>query len=764
MEERSIRFRSDIDVRPVRHDGVFLLRGARTTVLHGPMIWALTPLLDGRYTREQVVRHLAPAFTADHVHSQLDRLAAAGIVVEPPAADGLNSPADAAYWEHAGVDADRAGERLRAVTVRLRALGGADAAPLATALTDTGLRLAAPATEDGVSDAVGDVVEAVVTDDLRDPELLAVSDTARTAHRPLWVVKLSGALGVVSPVLCAERAPCWHCASKRLSGRHLEREYLEARTDEHVPSDVPLGGPMVTGLVARLAALRIARWAARADEADEDALTFDAVTLTTRRHRMARRPQCPSCGDAEDGRERPPSPLVLADGPGPPAGTGGRALSPEALLSAYGHLVSPVTGIATELTPLATGSSTHHVYTAVHNFSLHAPTTRKRYTALRSASAGKGRTAHQAQAGALGEAIERYSGLWQGDEYRVRATLRELDGEAVHPDRLQLFSERQYRHREEWNAGGVPFRRVPVRFDDTEEHDWTPVWSLTARRHVHVPTALLYYRYPHRPGRTFCYTDSNGSAAGGTLTEAVREGLLELIERDSVALWWYNRVARPAAAVHGVAAAALAAWQEDHARTGREAWVLDITSDLGVPAAVAVSRKAVTHDGGERIVLGFGAALDMATAVHKAMREADQLRPGADAFRPGADGGPRSGVDHQPLHDWWLTAGLDNQPYLRPSASARPSPAPHPFVSEAQGTLADVEALCRAVSDGGMQVLVADLTRPDIGLPVAKVLVPGLRHFWPRYALGRLFDVPVRLGWTDAPTAEDELNPITLFL
>jgi ribosomal protein S12 methylthiotransferase accessory factor len=49
-------------------------------------------------------------------------------------------------------------------------------------------------------------------------------------------------------------------------------------------------------------------------------------------------------------------------------------------------------------------------------------------------------------------------------------------------------------------------------------------------------------------------------------------------------------------------------------------------------------------------------------------------------------------------------------------------------------------------------------------VPVCKVIVPGLRHFWARFAPGRLYDVPVRLGWLDAPTPEDGLNPTPMFL
>jgi len=44
------------------------------------------------------------------------------------------------------------------------------------------------------------------------------------------------------------------------------------------------------------------------------------------------------------------------------------------------------------------------------------------------------------------------------------------------------------------------------------------------------------------------------------------------------------------------------------------------------------------------------------------------------------------------------------------------------------------------------------------------VVVPGLRHFWPRYGPGRLYDVPVRLGWLPAPLDESELNPVLTVL
>jgi len=64
----------------------------------------------------------------------------------------------------------------------------------------------------------------------------------------------------------------------------------------------------------------------------------------------------------------------------------------------------------------------------------------------------------------------------------------------------------------------------------------------------------------------------------------------------------------------------------------------------------------------------------------------------------------------------------------------------------------------------GMEMLVLDLTRPDVGLPVVKVVVPGLRPLWARLAPGRLYDVPVQQGYLPQPLPEAQLNPIPMFL
>ena len=68
------------------------------------------------------------------------------------------------------------------------------------------------------------------------------------------------------------------------------------------------------------------------------------------------------------------------------------------------------------------------------------------------------------------------------------------------------------------------------------------------------------------------------------------------------------------------------------------------------------------------------------------------------------------------------------------------------------------------VEERGMEMLVLDQSRLDIGLKVVKVIVPGMRHFWKRLAPGRLYEVPVKLGCLERSLSENSLNPFPMWM
>lgn len=223
-------------------------------------------------------------------------------------------------------------------------------------------------------------------------------------------------------------------------------------------------------------------------------------------------------------------------------------------------------------------------------------------------------------------------------------------------------------------------------------------------------------------------------------------------------IWWYNRIRRPAVDLDAFGDAWTDRVRAAYRRMRRDLWILDVTSDLGVPVMVALSRR--TDKPCEDIMLGFGAHLDPRVAVRRALTELNQLLP------PLVDIGPDDGyrcTDPDAVR-WWRHATVANQPYLLPDPAAGARiPSDYPYVPTNDLDL-DLRDVRDRLERAGLELLVLDLTRPDLDLPVVKVVVPGLRHFWARYAPGRLYDVPVRTGARADPTPYPDLNPIPLFV
>ncbi len=111
---------------------------------------------------------------------------------------------------------------------------------------------------------------------------------------------------------------------------------------------------------------------------------------------------------------------------------------------------------------------------------------------------------------------------------------------------------------------------------------------------------------------------------------------------------------------------------------------------------------------------------------------------------------------------WLLEATLENQPYLAPD-STQPLKTMHDYPKRWSNDIReDVMTCVEIFKQAGMETLALDQTRPDIGLNVVKVVVPKMRHFWSRFGSGRLYDVPVQLGWLSSPPLEAEMNPMAM--
>jgi ribosomal protein S12 methylthiotransferase accessory factor len=426
--------------------------------------------------------------------------------------------------------------------------------------------------------------------------------------------------------------------------------------------------------------------------------------------------------------------------------------------------VSPLTGVVSRLERIEADLPLNTNYLATHNFSSRPETVDELKAGLSGGSFGKGSTAEQGEASALMEAIERYSGIFQGDEIRVTRRFTDFpSGDAILPNDVLLFSDAQVRHHQTPATGPDEAPATPAPFDRSAEIEWSPVWSLRDERFKYLPTSLLYFFY-RGPGAYQVHADSNGCAAGNTLEEAIVQGFLELVERDAYAIWWYNRLQRPELDLAQFDDSYIRDLQIQLAETGRRLWVLDVTSDLGIPSFVTITHW--TEKSQEFIEFGSGAHFDARIAVLRAMTELNQflsigLMGGRNQNLSSEESNQESSQEssHESSHDGPPPFRLHDHRYLTPSGTAVVRPD---FGSKfgRLDTREQVTACVNLAKREGLDFLVLDQTRPDIEVPVVRVIVPGLRHFYRRFAPGRLYDVPVKLGLRDRPLPENELNPL----
>ena len=713
----------------------------------------LAEIHDSGLTVETLLERLQGKMSAIEVYYTLKLLEKKGYLTE--AAPSL-PPEACAYWNAQGIDAPALLQVLQSKTVTFESLGSLPDDAFLEAFDSLGLRVGQPS-----------ALHIVISDNYQRAELRSINQEALAAHQPWLLVKPTGIEVWLGPLFVLGRTGCWECLRQRLEMNRPMNAFYQNRRHTDEPLHVPAAhNSLSLQIAANQTALEAVKWLyfEKHEGLEGRLVTLDAHSLERRSHRVVKRPQCPACGEPEIYREPQAVAFTQRSSFCATAFGGYRETSPEETVERYRHHVSPITGVVQTLHPyFSTKGAPVYNYSSGRNVAFQSKTLLDLNDHVRSGNGGKGRNFAQAKAGALCEAIERYSGTYQGGEASLCSSLTHLGRDGIHPNACMNYSQQQYRNRDALNRKCSKFYAlVPAPFDESLEMEWTPVYSLSEQRFKYLPSCFCYAQFPVRDEyQRFAYPDSNGGAAGNSLEEAVLQGFLELVERDSVALWWYNMLRKPELDLSSFNEPYFLQLLRYYHSLHRRIHVLDLTTDLGIPAFGAISSRA---DGGKQdILFGFGAHVDAKIAVERALIELNQLLPIADVPERDRMQGNYRTRDANFL-EWLNAATLENQSYLLPQENT-PKKTASDYPQLCEPSVYDSLMCCLEIAARhGLETLVLDMTRPDIGLPVAKVFVPGLRHFWQRLAPGRLYDTPVEMGWVKAPLTEDALNPIALFI
>ena len=310
---------------------------------------------------------------------------------------------------------------------------------------------------------------------------------------------------------------------------------------------------------------------------------------------------------------------------------------------------------------------------------------------------GKGATVEESRISAIMEGIERYSAEAHDRDIRV-ALYQELEGREPVINPVDLI---------------LPEGAVTDRF-----MSWYQGYDIVNNETLWVPAFAVFHPVPPRHRGVF-RTNTNGLASGNTIEEAIFHALSEVIERDAWSLVESTRNTGPA--VVGIDDPVIQDMQKKFADAQVEVTIRDITSDIGIPTIAAVADDVLLKDP-SLLTIGIGTHTSARIAVMRALTEVAQSRltqiHGAREDTTIADLRKKMGYERaKRINGYWY----------RDNGTVDYATIPS---SDTDDFKKDINNIIAALEKQGLdRVIVIDLTREEISIPVVRVIVPGLEVF-----------------------------------
>jgi len=319
---------------------------------------------------------------------------------------------------------------------------------------------------------------------------------------------------------------------------------------------------------------------------------------------------------------------------------------------------------------------------------------------------GKGRTLAAARASALMEALETHHAERIALPLKF-ATYRVLRRAHTVVDVAKLPRLRKSRFHAD--------RRIP----------WIEGWDLMAGEPTWVPYETVHANYtlPRPPGSGCFWATTNGLASGNHTLEATSHGICEVVERDAATLWCHlprERQDRTRLDLESVDDRPCREVLDRFSWAGVAVAVWEATTDTSFPTFICeVAERDLNPFRPIGAAWGIGCHPARGVALLRALTEAAQSRLTLIA-------GSREDI---PRGQYERVLGPDVQVRERayievqgPMRAFRDAPT-----WEAETFEEDVAwELERLKTIGVERVVVVNLTKPDIGIPVVRVVIPGL--------------------------------------
>jgi ribosomal protein S12 methylthiotransferase accessory factor len=317
--------------------------------------------------------------------------------------------------------------------------------------------------------------------------------------------------------------------------------------------------------------------------------------------------------------------------------------------------------------------------------------------------AGKGATKSQAKASAMMEAFERYSAEINAEDAQLFETglYGEIDG-AINPESL-ILPHQTYK-------------------PDETRLDWVKAVEITDDEEYLVPVNAIYHPYIPQGGSMLFKSNTNGLASGNRIEEAVYHGITEVVERDAWSIFESKKKSRGEVVCEGTENPLIREMLYKFDQSEIDVRLLDLTADVDITTIAAVADDTVLRDPA-LLSLGVGTHLNPEVAVIRALTEVAQSRAtqihGTREDTNRADFMRKAGYERMKrINKHWFS---DSHKLVDISSLEDKS---KPTFKEDIETCVDI-----LKKNGFKRIYYTDLTRREIEIPVARVIIPGMEVY-----------------------------------
>ncbi len=317
--------------------------------------------------------------------------------------------------------------------------------------------------------------------------------------------------------------------------------------------------------------------------------------------------------------------------------------------------------------------------------------------------AGKGATKNQAKASAMMEAFERYSAEINIEDAQMFETglYGEIEG-AINPETL-ILPQQSYK-------------------PDETRLDWVKTVDMTDDEEYLAPVNAIYHPYIPRGGAVLFKSNTNGLASGNRIEEAVYHGITEVVERDAWSIFEAKKKCRGEVVCDGTENPLIRDMLHKFDQSEIEVKLLDLTADVDITTIAAVADDTVLRDPA-LLSLGVGTHLNPEVAVIRALTEVAQSRAtqihGTREDTNRAVFMRKAGYERMKrINKHWFSDSHKLIDISRIKDKSKPT-----FKE-------DIETCVNILKKNGFdKIYYTDLTRREIEIPVARVIIPGMEVY-----------------------------------